>query len=149
MPLSFTPNASFALRERVIKEHPGRVHDFRFLRKTVLTEMATTVGYQPDFVGDAFAVFDAARNNVELFPDVMPVLMELSTHFRVIALTNGNANLETIGIRECFHSVVTAVDAGRNIGSMFLPISLYKTSSIDWILPEYPRNINRQFNDFH
>ena len=112
IPLAFTPNASFALRERVIKEHPGRVHDFRFLRKTVLTEMATTVGYQPDFVGDAFAVFDAARNNVELFPDVMPVLMELSAHFRVIALTNGNANLETIGIRECFHSVVTAVDAG-------------------------------------
>lgn len=112
IPAAFTPDVSFALREQVIKEHPNQTHDFRFLRKTVLTEMAVTVGYQPDFVDDAFAVFDVARNNIELFPDVMPVLQELSTHFRVIALTNGNANLETIGIRECFYSVITAVDAG-------------------------------------
>ena len=30
----------------------------------------------------------------------------------MVALTNGNSNLEKIGIRHLFHGVVTAVDAG-------------------------------------
>lgn len=112
IPGAFTPEDSLALRQQVIDDHPDRAHDFRFLRKTVLTEMAATVGYSADFVDDAFAVFDVARNRVELFPDVIPVLRELSANFTVIAVTNGNANLETIGIRKFFHGVVTAVNAG-------------------------------------
>lgn len=112
IPAAFTPEVSFALRQQAIDDHPDMAHDFRFLRKTVLTEMAATVGYSAEFVDDAFAVFDAARNRVELFPDVIPVLQELSVRFRVIAVTNGNANLETIGIRKFFHGVVTAVNAG-------------------------------------
>lgn len=112
IPDQFTADASIALREDVIDRHQDRAHDFRHIRKMVLTQMAATVGYQPDFVDDAFAVFDAGRNRVELYPDVVPVLAELSVHFRIVAVTNGNANLETIGIRQYFHAVVTAVDAG-------------------------------------
>ncbi len=112
IPEAFPPDVSAALREQVVKDHPDHVYDFRFLRKAVLTAMAMKTGYRADFVEEAFAVFDAGRNKVSLFPDVMPVLQELSAHFKVVALTNGNANLKTIGIRECFHSVVTAVDAG-------------------------------------
>ena len=108
----FTPDASMALREEVMNKHRDKAHDFRYIRRIVLTEMAATVGYEPDFVDEAFSVFDAARNRVELYPDVVPVLKELSTHFRIIAVTNGNANLETIGIRRYFHDVVTAVDVG-------------------------------------
>lgn len=112
IPARFTPDVSLALREQVVDEHPDMAHDFRFLRKTVLIRMAETVDYSSDFVAEAFAVFDAARNRVELFPDVKPVLQELSVHFKVIALTNGNANLETIGIRDLFHAVITAADVG-------------------------------------
>ena len=112
IPDQFTPDASIALRNDVIDRHHDKAHDFRHIRKVVLTEMAVTVGYQPDFIEDAFAVFDAARNRVELFPDVIPVLAELSAHFRIIAVTNGNANLETIGIRQYFYDVVTAVGVG-------------------------------------
>ncbi len=112
IPAAFTPDVSLALRQQVIEAHPHMAHDFRFLRKTVLTEMAATVGYRADFVEDAFAVFDVARNDVELFPDVVPVLQELSVCFRLIAVTNGNANLDTIGIRKYFHAVVTAVNSG-------------------------------------
>jgi putative hydrolase of the HAD superfamily len=112
IPATFTPDLSLALREQVISEHPHMAHDFRFLRKKVLTTMAETVDYPDDFVAEAFAVFDAARNRVELYPDVEPVLRELSLHFRVIAVTNGNANLETIGIHGLFHAVITAADVG-------------------------------------
>lgn len=109
---TFSPEASLALREKVMQVHQNQSHDFRFLRKTVLEHMARTVGYSVDLVDDAFDVFDQARNDVELFPDVLPTLETLKVHFSLIAVTNGNANLQTIGIRHLFHDVVTAVDVG-------------------------------------
>lgn len=109
---TFSPEESYALREEVIQKHWGQSHDFRFLRKTVLEYMAQTVGYSCDLVDDAFVVFDRARNDVELFPDVLPTLEALNEHFSLVAVTNGNANLRRIGIRHLFHDVVTAVDVG-------------------------------------
>ncbi len=112
IPEKFTPDESIALREQVMRKHWDQSHDFRFLRKTVLEHMAETVGYSSDLVDDAFDVFDRARNDVELFSDVLPTLAALGEHFALVAVTNGNANLERIGIRHLFHDVVTAVDVG-------------------------------------
>ena len=112
IPEAFSPEAAYGLREEVMTEHRDRSHDFRFLRKMVLERMAVTVGYPPDFVDDAFDVFDRVRNDVEIYSDVLPTLEVLTEHFSLIAVTNGNANLQRIGIRHLFHDVVTAVDAG-------------------------------------
>ncbi len=112
IPETFSADEAVALREDVIRKHGDRSHDFRFLRKTVLEHMAESVGYSTDLVDDAFDVFDRARNDVELFSDVMPALETLKENFCLIAVTNGNANLERIGIRYLFHDVVTAVDVG-------------------------------------
>ncbi len=109
---TFSPEEAYALREEVIRKHLDQSHDFRFLRRTVLEHMAQAVGYSCDLVDDAFDVFDRARNDVELFADVLPTLEALYEHFFLIAVTNGNANLERIGIRHLFHDVVTAVDVG-------------------------------------
>jgi HAD superfamily hydrolase (TIGR01509 family) len=106
----------------VVEQHWEQSHDFRFLRKKVLGQMADAVGYVPDFIDDAFAVFDRARNEVEMFPEVLPALESLAAHFVLIAVTNGNANLEIIGIRHFFDDVVTAVDVGaaKPAASIFL-----------------------------
>lgn len=108
----FSPEAAAELRDRVVKQHWHKSHDFRYLRKKVLADMARAAGYSDALVEDAFSVFDAARNRVDLFPDVVPALSELAGKYRLVAVTNGNANLEVIGIRHLFHDVVTAVDAG-------------------------------------
>ena len=108
----FTPERVAELRKQVIDEHWHQNHDFRFLRKMVLSRMAVESGYDTDLVDQAFAVFDAARNRVELFPDVLPALTLLTEEYTLIAVTNGNADLEQIGIRHLFDDVVTAVDAG-------------------------------------
>jgi len=102
----------FELRRQVGDEFPEHSHDFRFLRKKVLKRVAVASGYGGEMVEPAFDVFDAARNSVDFFPDVEPALHKLSRDFTLIAVTNGNANLETIGIRHLFLDVVTAVDAG-------------------------------------
>lgn len=109
---TYSPEQAYALRMEVMEKHWEQSHDFRFMRQMVLGHMAESVGYTPDFIDDAFVVFDRARNEVELYSDVLPALEMLTEHFSLVAVTNGNANLETIGIRHLFHHVVTAVDVG-------------------------------------
>ena len=106
------------IREQVINEMPGRAHDLTFLRQVVLEQIGTAAGYGTDFVDDAFDVFDEIRNDVDIFPEVIPALESLQQHFVLIAVTNGNANLEKIGIRHLFHDVVYLFSRGsrRNGG---------------------------------
>lgn len=95
-----------------MEEHWEKVYDYRFLRKKVLEQVAVESGYSADMVEPAFAVFDRARNDVELYPDVLPGLERLASDFVLLAVTNGNANLEIIGIRHLFHGVVSAAETG-------------------------------------
>lgn len=109
---NFSQHDVHKIRLSVMDEFPDYWHDFRFLRKKVLERLAQVAGYTADLVEPAFKVFDKARNDVELFPDVLPHLESLSEKFALVALTNGNANLEVIGIDHLFHDVVTASDVG-------------------------------------
>jgi putative hydrolase of the HAD superfamily len=112
IPAKFSPGGLVEVRDAVIEEHWDRNHDLRFLRKKVLERIAIESGYTTELVEPAFEVFDRARNQVDLYPDVMPALKLLASDFVLIAVTNGNANLETIGIRHLFHDVVSAAEAG-------------------------------------
>jgi putative hydrolase of the HAD superfamily len=109
---NFSTEGLLEVRESVMEEHRQKSHDFRFLRKKVLGKIAVDSGYTEELVEPAFAVFDRARNEVDLYPDVMPGLEVLAGDFVLVAVTNGNANLETIGIRHLFHDVVAAAEAG-------------------------------------
>lgn len=107
-----SPEALIEVREAVIEEHWEKVHDYRFLRKKALERIAVASGYSKDLVEPAFSIFDRARNEVEFYPDVMPALQRLAHDFVLVAVTNGNANLETIGIRHLFRNVVSAAETG-------------------------------------
>lgn len=100
------------VRSQVISEFAERAHDLTFLRHTVLSRVGVAAGYDTHFVDDAFEVFDAVRNDVEIFPEVVPALEDLRERYVLIAVTNGNANLEVIGIHHLFHHIVTAASAG-------------------------------------
>ncbi len=100
------------IRVSVTDEFADQQHDFRFLRKKVLERLAQESGYATDLVEPAFEVFDQARNDVDLFPDVLSSLEVLAENFRILALTNGNASLQKIGIDHLFHDAITATDVG-------------------------------------
>lgn len=108
----YEPSDLRDVRAEVVIEFADRAHDLTFLRHTVLGRAGAAAGYSTDFIDEAFNVFDAVRNDVELFPEAVPALEALGEHYRVVAVTNGNANLESIGIRHLFDDVVTAVIAG-------------------------------------
>ena len=105
-------DAMQSLRDKVELEHAGRAHDLGHLRREVLRRLGEAAGYGISLAEGAFAVFDDARNDVELYPDVLPALGSLRENYVVIAVTNGNANLEKIGIRNLFDGVVTALGTG-------------------------------------
>lgn len=108
----FTPEDLMEVRTAVIAEHRDRLHDLTFLRRTILARLGQAVGYGDSYVDEAFAVFVEARNDVELFPEARPALEFLAERFVLVAVTNGNADLEKIGIDDLFDDVVSAAMAG-------------------------------------
>jgi len=108
----FSPQDLVQMREDIVTEYRDKGHDFTFLRRRVLGQVGAAAGYGEAPVDGAMALFSAYRNDVELFPEVRPALSALGEKYRLIAVTNGNANLDTIGIRDLFDGVVSASSAG-------------------------------------
>ncbi|MDG2107875.1 MAG: HAD family hydrolase, partial [Woeseiaceae bacterium] len=100
------------IRSQVVAEFSDCAHDLTFIRRMVLGRVGVAAGYGTEFIDEAFRVFDEVRNDVEIFPGVIPALESLREHFTVIVITNGNANLTSIGISHLFDDVVTAIKAG-------------------------------------
>jgi FMN hydrolase / 5-amino-6-(5-phospho-D-ribitylamino)uracil phosphatase len=106
-----------ALREaraRVVDEHPQMAHDFTFLRKQSLRNLAARHAYPDALVDEAFEVFINARNDVALYDEVMPALTTLKSGYRLFTASNGNADLDKIGIAHLFERSVAA----RHVGAM-------------------------------
>lgn len=99
-------------REAVAQSHPHRRHDVTFLRQEALRRRLVATGHAPGVALAAFDVFFAARNRVDLFADVAPALERLGARYRLMTLTNGNADLGRIGIAHRFECSITAADAG-------------------------------------
>ena len=109
---NYTQEMAADLRKKVVKDYPKKSHDYKFLRRSVLRTIFLTSGYDQKFAEDAFDFFDMHRNNVTLFEGAIETLELLSSKFRVIALTNGNADLVKIGINHLFFDVIHAADFG-------------------------------------
>lgn len=106
------PDDIVELRAEVLAEFEDRSHDLTFIRRTVLARMGNAAGYGDDFVDAAFAVFDEERNTLDLFPETRPALESLATRYTLVAVTNGNARLDRIGIDYLFDGFVSARSAG-------------------------------------
>jgi len=101
-----------AVRVEVAATHPQHAHDLTFLRKAALARLAQEAGYPTDAAQPAFDAFYAARNRVQLFDDVLPALGRLCARYRLMSLSNGNADLGAIGLAPYFELSLTARDAG-------------------------------------
>jgi len=100
------------VRMLAVSRWPELQHDLSELRIRMLRQIADATGYDEEMVTGAYSVFIDARNNVQLYEDVVPVLQQLSTTHKLVALSNGNADLRRIGIAKFFNFVYSARDLG-------------------------------------
>jgi HAD superfamily hydrolase (TIGR01549 family) len=101
-----------AMRLRIAQQFPERSHDMTFLRHRALAEMFAAAGYPAAHADEAFEVFYAARNRVQLYDEVEGSLKRLSRRYRLFAVSNGNADLQRCGIAHWFEGHITAISAG-------------------------------------
>lgn len=97
-----------AARERVAREEPHRAHDISYLRTTALARHARECGYDESVAERAFEVFFRARNELDVFPDVHPGLERLRMRYTLATFSNGNADLEAIGLAGAFEVSLNA-----------------------------------------
>lgn len=101
-----------ALRDQVAREHPARSHDLSWLRLASIEQALRDAGDDPALAAAAFEVFLEGRHRVELYPDVAQALATLARHFPLLALTNGNADLQRIGLAGHFVGALSARELG-------------------------------------
>ncbi|MCX7515188.1 HAD family hydrolase [Frateuria hangzhouensis] len=100
------------LRAQVAAERLDLAHDFTTQRHLTMQRAFAACGLDEAPIEALWEVYYAARNRVELFADALPALTRITARWPVASLTNGNADLERIGIHTHFHCHVCARDTG-------------------------------------
>ena len=114
----YTSDAIGDIRERVLEQHSDKRHDLSFLRTQVLYECMLASGLASkdavNAASRAFDVFFVGRNEVVFYDGALEVLADLSQRYRLFALTNGNANIDRVGIGNYFEGAVSSADVGAS-----------------------------------
>jgi putative hydrolase of the HAD superfamily len=101
-----------ALRIQVAAERLDLAHDFTTQRQLTLRQAFAACGVTDAPIDDLWEIYFAARNSVTLYPDSLPALERITARRPLASLTNGNADLERIGIDAHFAHHVCARDTG-------------------------------------
>lgn len=99
-------------RRAIVARHPEIAHDMTLIRRASLRELLAGLDYAEGLADQAVALFRAHRNRVEPFADARPVLLRLRERFRLVSVTNGNADVFQTPLGDCFDHAITAADAG-------------------------------------
>ncbi|MGD8378195.1 MAG: HAD-IA family hydrolase [Gammaproteobacteria bacterium] len=99
------------LRRAVGAEYPHLAHDLSELRLISLRRALVAAGYDASAANQAFDIFQEARNRVTLYDDVPAGLRRLAAHFRLGTISNGNADIERVGLGDYFAFTISAREA--------------------------------------
>lgn len=110
----FTQEALIAHRMAYFRAIPeAERYDFTRLRRRWLRSIAALTGACPDTLsGPGFQVFWLARNEVEPDPEALGVLRSLRAHFKLGAVSNGNADVFRTPLGAYFDFSMPAAEAG-------------------------------------
>ncbi len=110
--LHASPAALRAVREEVGRTRHDLKHDLSALRREAIRLSLTRAGDDPALAEAAFEVFFAERQNVQLFDDALPALEFLAARYPLVSLSNGNADLQRVGLGRFFQGAITAQGFG-------------------------------------
>ena len=89
----------------------GRVHDLGWIRRTQigLAFERSGLGTSADpLIEQAYAVFQDARQQVQLYPEVRPALARIAARIPIAAVTNGTSDLSRMDLAPYFRAIVSA-----------------------------------------
>lgn len=105
------PQQLVDLRKQFTAQDKKYSIDLSMMRHEFLKKLATDNQYNVSEVADkGFDVFYNARQQVIFYDDVFPALERLSSKYRLGAITNGNANVEKVGLGHLMEHTVSAID---------------------------------------
>src|SRR5690606_22793267 len=90
------------LRQQVFDANPQLAHDMSALRRMTLEQALRGSGADLALLEPAYEAFYAERNRVEFYPDSVEALARIAARLPVVALSNGNADLQRIGLDHHF-----------------------------------------------
>jgi putative hydrolase of the HAD superfamily len=106
------PVARQTLRDEVLAACPHWSHDLSALRLEALRQGLSRSKEDVTLATEAFEVFFAERQRVDLFADAEPALAALSARYPILAVSNGNADVHRVGLGAYFVGSVSAQSCG-------------------------------------
>jgi FMN hydrolase / 5-amino-6-(5-phospho-D-ribitylamino)uracil phosphatase len=100
------------MAEVMLKQRPEMRHDLSAIRRESIRLALSRANEDPLLAEPAYEVFFAERNRVVLYDDALPALKALSGRFPLVALSNGNAQLDRIGLHGYFKASISAKEFG-------------------------------------
>ena len=103
-----SPAARHEMREQITLSRPDLKYQLSTIRREAIRLALQRSGEDPQLAEAAFDVFFTERNRVTLYADVLLALEFLASRFPLVALSNGNADLQRIGIGRYFKASISA-----------------------------------------
>ncbi len=97
-----------ALRETVVRANPDLSHNMSVLRLESIRAALREQGEDVALAEAAFDVFFECRMQVQLYDDALPALACLAARYPIVAVSNGNADLQRVGIGQHFTANMSA-----------------------------------------
>jgi FMN hydrolase / 5-amino-6-(5-phospho-D-ribitylamino)uracil phosphatase len=96
------------LRVLVAMANADRAHELGWLRLESLRQALREGGDDPSLAVGAFNVFMEGRQRVTLYAEVEPILQRWKSRYKLLVVTNGNADVSRIGIAQYFDAIAAA-----------------------------------------
>ena len=106
------PSALREIRDHMSSTRPDLKSDLSALRRESIRLALYRAGESPLLAEQAFEVFFAERQRVTLFDDALPALEFLSVRFPLVSVSNGNSDLEKVGVGAFFRAGISAREFG-------------------------------------
>jgi FMN hydrolase / 5-amino-6-(5-phospho-D-ribitylamino)uracil phosphatase len=107
-----SPSALREIRDHMAANRPDLKNDLSAVRRESIRLALYRAGENPLLAEAAFEVFFAERQRVTLFDDAHPSLQFLSSRFPLVTISNGNADIERVGLGAYFRAAISAREFG-------------------------------------
>ena len=107
-----SPEALRDIRNQIQSVRPDLHSDLSAMRRESIRVALHRAGDDSLLADEAFEVFFAERQKVDLFDDVLPALEHLAARFPLVALSNGNADIVRVGLGAYFKAAISAREFG-------------------------------------